>query len=384
MATADRRATHPLNERIVSEFGRFNVFQLVRLLRWEAHTQARAAGRREPPAFDARVRFRAELSAAFPGSEVARLAVRAPARPDGAGRVELFTPNYCVASELGPLPEPYTEWARDLARDGAPAFAAFLDLFNHRFNMLRHQLKASQQIGLNYLHPDETRHAGYLAALMGIGLPDLAAQLPLPRRAWLGLAGLLANCRRSAAGIEHVLACYLGVPVRLTPLVGAWRALEPGDRQALGRQGHRLGQTCLIGGRIWDQQARIRLTVDPLPYARFVQLLPRRDAPPADGRPGFAAFAALLAFLVDRRVDVEVVLQAEDASVPPRRLLTRDDAQSHALRLSQSAWLASRHAAGLSAHGGARLGRNARLGDGAPRPPRRVTYLIRAFAGSTP
>ncbi|GAA5787318.1 type VI secretion system baseplate subunit TssG [Chitiniphilus shinanonensis] len=375
-----------------TDYGRFNVFQLVRLLRWKPRAHD-AHGRRLPLAvyrMDDRVRFRGDLSAAFPGREVTGLQPRpphtaAPERRHGAPeRIDLATANYCVAGELGPLPEPYTEWVRDQQRAGSPAFAAFLDLFNHRMNVLRHNLKGRQEIAVNHLYPSETRYAQYLGALMGVGLPELAQQLPLPARAWLGLAGLMANCRRTGATVEHVLGQYLGVPVRLTQMVGAWRKLEDGDRQLLGRRGNRLGQTCLLGGRVWDQQARVRLTVDPLPYARVAELLPGASLapshPPRDPAEaarqrgegaGHGAFVALVAFLLDRRFDVEVVFQVLDDSIPPRPL------GAGGMRLSRSAWLPTHREQLQRAAGQRRLGTDAWLS--APRAPREVRVLLPAF-----
>ncbi|HSC79335.1 MAG TPA: type VI secretion system baseplate subunit TssG [Chitinolyticbacter sp.] len=342
MAAADRRTARPLRATLAEEFGRFNIFQLVRLLRWQPRARG-ANGQLQPLkpwGIDERLRFRGELSAAFPGREVTRLSRRRPRRSastQAPDLIELTTPNYCVAGELGPLPEPYTEWVRDQMRAGEPAMAAFLDVFNHRSNALRHQIKARQEVGLNHLAPAQTRYAQYLGALMGVGLPELAAQIPLPERAWLGLAGLLANCRKSATTVEHVLSRYLGVPVALTQLVGAWRAIEPGDRQLLGRHGNRLGRDCLVGGRYWDQQARVRLTVATLDYARFRALLPLTQQ-----QNGYAAFVALVHLLLDRRVDVEVVLRLDTPSAP-RATLNQEDAGS-AMRLSQTAWLSSHQA----------------------------------------
>ncbi len=394
-----------------TDYGRFNVFQLVRLLRWKPRV-ANAHGKRPPLAvwrMDDRVRFRGDLSAAFPGREVTGLVWREPADRGVAGhaarqhdlpaRIDLATPNYCVAGELGPLPEPYTEWVRDQQRGGSPAFAAFLDLFNHRMNVLRHNLKGRQEIAVNHLYPSETRYAQYLGALMGVGLPELAQQLPLPQRAWLGLAGLMANCRRTGSTVEHVLSLYLGVPVRLTQMVGAWRKLEDGDRQLLGRRGNRLGQTSLLGSKVWDQQARVRLTIDPLPYARVAELLPgasiapthrvgEHPTPDAEARQrgqgaGHAAFAALVAFLLDRRFDAEVVLQVADDAVPPRPIVS-GGGPGAGLRLSHTAWLPTRREQQRAGTAGAgRLGRDARLlGPSSLRPPREVRFLLPAFGAA--
>lgn len=354
MATAGWRTDRPLKELVFERHGSFNVFQLLRLLQWK---QRQPAGQR--------LRFRADLSAAFPGREISRLEMRysALARGDGQGaqQIEITTPNYCVASTLGPLPEPFTEWVRDQERARTHAMPDFFNIFNQRLNLLRFQLKARQTPGLNNARPEQTPHAYYLAALMGLGQPELAAQVPLPQRAWLGLAGLLSNCRKSASTVTHVLSLFLSVPVKLEQQVGAWQTIEADDRIALGRHNHRLGQQSLLGRRVWDQQARVRLIVAPLPYKRFCLLLPPNGA--SGATPYFDAFEALLRLLLDRLCDCEVQLQALSKTIPASTLTALPEPATggyRGLRLGQTAWLKSK--------------------DRAPAPPaRRATYLVRAF-----
>ena len=344
MATSAGQPSASLSRTISDQYARFNVFQLIRLLR---HRR----GGTWPLA--QRLRFRADLNAAFPGREITRLAnacampaFRSEVQRDQKmpARIEVRTPNYCIASELGPLPEPFLEWIRDQERAGGRAMAAFLDVFNQRIHVLRHELKLRALRALDDALPADTRYAGRLAALMGVAQPAQQAQIPLPMRAWLGLAGQLVNCRKSAVLVSQVLSAYLGVRARLEPLVGAWRNLEPADRLSLGRHNHALGQVSLLGKRNWDVHAAVRLIVGQLPYQACCALLPLQPQGSGDASlPGAAhlGLVAMIRLLLDRRFDCEVCLQIDPATAPPSRL-DRPSASGHGFRLGQTAWLGER------------------------------------------
>ncbi len=338
--------TVSLNRAIIGQYARFNVFQLVRLLQQKPGAQV---GGEWPVSL--RLRFRADLRASFAGHEVTSLglakdmpAFRHEARVGQKlpARIELRTPNYCVASELGPLPEPFLEWVRDQERlvDGH-AMASFLDVFNQRVHVLRHELKQRSLRTLDPALPGETRYAAQLAALMGVALPAQQAQIPLPMRAWLGLAGVLVNTRRSAAVVAQVLSAYIGVRCRLQTMVGRWRDIEPSDCIALGRKRHALGQQSLLGSRTWDAHASVRLWVACMPYDAVCALLPLRSTHVDDAQPGAAhhGLVAMVRMLLDRRFDCEVELTLQSATVPPSRLQLPWRGGGLGLRLGQTAWL---------------------------------------------
>lgn len=386
MASIGRHRYRTVREYMLRQHEDFNVFQLMRLM-------LRDTNKRLP--IGRRLRFRADLSAAFPASEFASVTPlpalvdesandaandAAPAVADEAREqgFEISTANFCVASVTGPLPEPFTEWARELAALRATAMADFFDIFNQRANVLRFQLKRELTPGLDDASPGQTAMAQRLAALVGLDDAKLAAQVPLPKRAWLGIAGLLANRRKQASTLVEVLGLALGANVKLTENVGAWHELDERDRCALGRNNHRLGQTCVVGRRVWDQQARLRLEIGVVDYEAMCRLLPPAPVPavgagavPLDSlgaigalaavgsaaapvtlpptQPGYAMLSGLVKLLVDRLADVEIVLHVADPSVPPTPLpQPARGADTSSMRLGQSAWLsgtpAHRHA----------------------------------------
>lgn len=340
---------------------RSNFYQAVRLL------LARPGGRAWQ--LKNRVRFSAELSHAFPGREISAVAedgvtAPGPGAPEETPRYRISTPNYCVAGGLGPLPPAYTEWLRDQVRAGNRASVHFLDLFNHRLNLTRYQLKESCTPGLNNRAPEDALLGRRLAALCGLGetaeaapagrrpgLPDAPAATPsegrpVPLRSLLGIAGLLTDCRRNASGLTRVLARYLGAPVELTPFVGAWRPIEDADRMTLGRRNHGLGQGAVLGTRVWDQQARVRLTVGPIDYSLFRRLLPPRPGQRPDVL--HLGLVELVSVLLNRRHDCEVRLEVRPETVGESVLTARPTAgaadagrNEAGLQLGESAWLGS-------------------------------------------
>ncbi len=343
MATIGGQSNPSLNHVVVGQYARFDVFQLVRLL------QQRSGG---VWPIGVRLRFRADLRASFPGHEITLL-TKANAMPDFRlegreaqqmpARLEVRTPNYCVASELGPLPEPFLEWVRDQERIGGHAMAAFLDVFNQRIHVLRHEMKSRSLRALDPEQPAKTRYAGQLAAMMGVPLPTQQQQIPLPMRAWLGLAGLLANSRKSAVVVAQILSAYLGVDCRLQTLVGQWRDIEETDRIALGRKQHALGRESLLGRRTWDTHASVRLQIAKLSYDACCALLPLRATRTGDVQSSAAhhGLVSMIRMLLDRRFDCEVVIQLDSATVPPPRLELPWRGGGLGLRLGQTAWLGS-------------------------------------------
>ncbi|QDQ28502.1 type VI secretion system baseplate subunit TssG [Chitinimonas arctica] len=335
MASHGWRTNRPLTRELREDCAGFDFYQLVRLLLHERGAGGDPLG----AALDAQLCFRANLEQGFPGQEV-----RNVSEPGGsAGRLRIETGNYALAGYLGPLPEALVEQMLARMRAGSHAMPRFLDLFNHRLNALRYQLKAAPRLGLNLLRPERTELAAMLAALMGMAAPGLAEQMPLPRRVWLGLAGLLADPRRSAPALTRVVARFIGAPVELESLLGAWRDRCDEDATRLGRACHGLGSQTRLGRQAWLPTARIRLTLGPLDYTRYCCLLPKSRSNSSDVHP---QLCGLLRFLLERRQDCWIRLRLAPGQAPAATLTARERRLDPAcgiyygLRLGQTAWLA--------------------------------------------
>ncbi|MBT2118354.1 type VI secretion system baseplate subunit TssG [Dyella sp. LX-66] len=354
MATPDWRTGEPLADRLLRRPASFDFFQWVRLQSWPRRgTPARRDGARY---VSPRLRFRGEMSPVFPGSEISKGRLReerSMALDDP--RLELFVANFALSGVLGPMPDSFADWARQRLAERDPAMAQFLDIFNHRLSTLRYELKAASVPAFDAVRPEDTRQADAAGALMGLsafegeGAAILARRVPVPRRALLALAGLVANGRKSAAQAQIVLGVYLQAPVQVQALVGAWRDIEARDRTLLGRRV--LGDGAPLGQRVWVNHAAIGLRIGPVPYARLCLLLPDRAHLPGGAHDaqfgnGYRGLAAMVHYLFDRHVDAVVTIEVDEADIPaswmgkPRRLA--GFGSGHGLRLGQTAWVSGR------------------------------------------
>jgi len=200
-------------------------------------------------------------------------------RPDGDP--PLMTTNVLgLAGALGPLPHTITEALLEQLRHGKRAFAAFLDIFNHRLISLFYRARKKYRPALDPRAPHDGRVARVLYALLGLGTPSLqgrALRRETGDRPLLAYAGLFAERYRSATGLERIIEDYFGVEATVVPFIGQWEELEEDDLTAIGaRSGrnNRLGKTALVGRRIWNQAARFEVRLGPLDFDRFRSFLP--------------------------------------------------------------------------------------------------------------
>jgi type VI secretion system protein ImpH len=317
MAAPGWRSDRPLSRCLREDFAQFDWYQLVRLLLTER------AGSATPAMLDRHIRFRADLSMAFPASEVTAVLELDRQRP-----IAVATPNYSLAGYLGPLPESFVEWLQERRLAGDRTMADFLDLFNHRIGSLRYRIKSRVYPALNRNLPQRTPLAARLSAVMGLAEPQLMRQLPVQERALLGVAGLLANRRRNVDTIERVLARYLASPVVIAQFRGSWQPIPRSDQTLLGKKNSVLGKNTVLGRQVWDQAAGIEVRIGPLAHVAFFDLLP--NGPRHDG------LTAMLRFLTDRQVDCCVRLVARAPDVPGILLSAANDSTT---QLGRTTWV---------------------------------------------
>lgn len=321
MAPADRHERTALVDALLDDPHGWEFFQVVRLLE-RAASERIAVGIAPDPEREA-VRFRADPRLSFPAAEVTDVR-----RDDDANPYEVTVSFLGLVGSQGPLPRIDTERVLRRLQRRDRGLVDFLDLFHHRLVSLFYRARQKHRPALRIQPPEASPIAAALFATMGLGWPELRRAAPLPERALLGHAALLANRQRSAVGLERMLRRYFGVPVRVAQFVGAWRAIEPADRTAIGRGGrHRaLGRGAMLGARVWQQDGTLEVELGPLDLDEFRGFLP--------GGTRLQAAFELSELYVRDACDVQLrpVLAADE--VPPVRLGHGD------ARLGWSTWLA--------------------------------------------
>ncbi len=312
----------PLRDVLVENPREFEFYQAVRLLEMTANGA-------EP------ARFRGSYDLGFGASAIRSI--------DGTGPVpELVTELMSLVGPEGPMPTSLAEDIADRLRAGDEAFARFLDIFQHRLTRLAYEVRKKHRVALATDWPEGTPLARYLLALAGVGISELRERLPgVPDRALLRYAGLLWSQPRSAAGLETLLADYLGAPVKVEQFVGAWRELSRSQWTHLGGAAGRnqvLGEGAICGTRCWDQHAGIRLVVGPMRRAQFESFLPPEDS--EGTQKGLRALQSLTRLYCGERIDIEVRLLLERGETSAARLSTA----GAAARLGYTSWVQARQA----------------------------------------
>jgi len=346
MATESRRADPAVAHTLFAEGYRFDFFQAVRVLE-RLYPERQSIGRDATPSQEV-VRVRAHASLSFPASAIHQMS---PA-VEGQGPAEMTVAFMGLTGPLGVLPRHYTELLLERQRRKDHTLGAFLDLFNHRLVSLLYRAWEKHHFPIAYeralvrgQHDD--RLSQYLLDFIGLGTAGLQDRLEVPDQVLRFYAGLFAQQPRSASALSGLLQDYFGVPVDVVQFTGQWLTLEPAQRSRLGgrtklvgrAQGSKscdhvlpsnnaLGVRAVLGGRVWDQQAKFTLRLGPLSYAAFTQFLPAGSA--------FRPLLQLTRFFAGQEHDFVVQLVLKAAEVPGCQLGATG---AQAPRLGWSTWL---------------------------------------------
>jgi type VI secretion system protein ImpH len=253
---------------------RYDFFQALRLIECAYPDRPRIGESHR--AHEDPVRFAQEPGLAF---AVSSLAAFEPGT--GGAPPRLLVNLLGLLGPNGPMPLHITEYIRDRVHNsGDRAAARFLDIFHHRMLSLFYRAWASAQPAVSLDRPDSDRFSTYVASLFGLGMPSLRDRDALPDGAKLHYAGLLANQAHCADGLRAILADFLGLPVAIEQFVGSWLTLPDEDHSTLGSLTGtaRLGESAVLGARVWSHQHKFRIIVGPLTRVQFEHLLPGGDA----------------------------------------------------------------------------------------------------------
>ena len=270
------------------------------------------------------LRFQNSLSLNFPASQLEAmdtepraLAKDSAALGEALRRGELkyirITPAFMgFLGTAGALPAHYTERIAAHAlyeRDDGPR--AFLDTFSNRTLALFYEAWRKYRLELQYEIDGKDRFLPLLLSMAGLGNHALRHRLSDGGEGVLDesvgyFAAAMRHRPASAAMIGKVLSDYFGEPINVTQFIGAWYDVPPTQQTTLGGTNAQLGMSALVGGRVWQRDLRMRLTVGPLDRAGFDAFLP--------GGLAARALAKMLTMFTGLTLEYEVhiVLRAPD------------------------------------------------------------------------
>jgi type VI secretion system protein ImpH len=328
MAGPDGQADPGLIRQLPAEAQRLPFMQLVYLLR-RVDPDAAAPGGLGPPSRE-NLRFRSSTSMAFTPTDVESVEEQTE-QPDPweppTTRVAITVNFLGLHGPSSPMPNHVTEEILQNGPEGEQV-RDFLDLFHHR--LISFVYRAWERVRPHLLFDPELPDAftRRWLSFLGLGTEGACRTLPLAPVPLLRAAGLFADQRRSAAGLEGLLRDHLpGVGVEVESCVETPVRLTPDAQAFLGRSG-RLGEDARLGEAVRDWSGTFRVTLGPLSLARYRALLPDQE--------DLARLVALVRFYSPDALHFSLRLRLRGNQAPPLRLSPEAD-----LPLGRMSWLLS-------------------------------------------
>ena len=331
MGAEGRRDSASVKDQLFEHPGRFEFYQAVRLLRQLRSGDFEIAA--ADPA-DEQLRFRSDISLAFPSAEVTD--IRPPGEEEPAAVMTVPFMGAASPSSFGSLPTRYAEQMLHEEREKNLAPRDFLDIFNHRVLSLFFRAWEKYRLDAQYEAKGDVRYyEDALFSLIGMGTPGLQDRVLLQDQALLSRGGLLARTPMPATSLVGLIGSYFDVPVEVEQFRATWYPLERDEQNRLGRANTTLSGDLVLGERVHLCQFKFRLLLGPLDWSRYQDFFP--DAP------GFGALDSLVRLSVTAEFDFETQLTLRADEVPPLQLSRQP---SEATRLGWSTWLPRREGAG--------------------------------------
>jgi type VI secretion system protein ImpH len=296
-----------LREKLFERVSRFQFFQAVRLLR-KLRSERAAIGRDYDPEREM-VRFRSDISYAFPTGDVRSLEPGEDGAPDEmvVNFLGIATPN-----SFGSLPIPYVEELRHQERNKNRAFRDFLDLFNHRLVSFFYRAWERSRMDVLYEVGEPSPYEAALRAILGVEGDTLLRRLPFDGRQLLARAGLLSMHPAPAGAIEGVIESFFGVPARVEQFTPTWHTIDEGDRTRLGSVNSALGIDMTVGAEVCLAQSRFRIRMGPMDFESYQLLLPESDE--------FNSLASIVRLAAGPELEFQFTLVLDKSEVPSLRL----------------------------------------------------------------
>ncbi len=219
--------------------------------------------------------------------------------------------NFGLVGPNGPMPTFLIEHICRRAAQGDHAWQAFLNVIQHRLITLFYRAWAMHSPVAQEDRPWDNPLVRDLLCLLGLAEIDEGDDAPIDPRLLVFFSGRIVPSPGSAESLEAVLSGSFGVSAKVISFQGEWMDIPPECHLKLGDSPDTglLGQTTVVGERIWSVQQRFRVRLGPMGLADYERFLPRGES---GTLASLRAWVRLIAGL-GLAWDLQLVLRKEDA-----------------------------------------------------------------------
>lgn len=211
----------------------------------------------------------------------------------GDGRYSVEVSFLGLVGASGVLPHHYSQTVIDRLKANDESMRDFFDLFHHR--VLSNFFRASVKYRLPFQHELFSRFKSdgnqsrslkrvendtisrSISCLVGLGERSIQDRLGIDDRHLMFYAGNFSNTRPTMIGLRRMLEEFSGMAVEILQFQFEWLYLDPADQTDLANPEKRLGENTVIGDRVGSIQNRFRVSLGPITWSQFQEMLPSGD-----------------------------------------------------------------------------------------------------------
>lgn len=182
--------------------------------------------------------------------------------------INLTCNRFGIASLQSCLPNSYIE---DFIISKNPALYEFLNIFNNKLLNLSYNTSKKYSLALQNKPFSRTNFAKILLALCGAFEIDDLYQILIKHSL------LLWKKPRSLIGLQKILESFVLCDVKIDNLRGDWDVINQNSLTVLGKKNYVLGKDTISGKYIWNQNAKLLLTIGPLGIEDFYRCVQNGD-----------------------------------------------------------------------------------------------------------
>ncbi len=261
------------------------------------------------------IRFSGKISLIFEASDLSLVK-----RDSVNGSAYLVqSPIMVLLGTGGAMPEPFTELVmyRNSIKDYSTS--EFLDIFHHKFLSLFYLARKKRYQGLNWESADKSivAKASNLLGSLGRGKKRNQEKGEVH---WIRHVGLLCGVPRSMVGLLSLLKDRFGFDeIDGEQFVGCWYKLEPEDISVLDKslKAPILGKNAVLGKKIWDQTAGIKLSIKNLSWNAVKKFSP--------GGEEYLPMKKIIQRYLSRDIRVQVSLKPKKSQIKNLKISNNSD-----------------------------------------------------------
>lgn len=281
MVSSSGSSTYPVISDLIEDPKQFDFVQALRLLelinaigKRSSAIQISDAGAKDNVVH---ARFVSDYRLSFPVSSITS------SKKINDNILQFTVSGFGYLGAIGVLPYSYSYLVSIAQSEKSYGLKSFLDIFQNRSVEFFYRAGSKYRITISYdrgLRGDIDKFQKTIESFVGFSFTNVKNRLHLPDENILYYSGFFSSFQKTIYALEVLLYEELGVKVQIIPFSGRWVALDVHDQSFLSNVDEEfsayncLGQTAVVGARVWSTQNHFRILVGPIERCRIYSLLP--------------------------------------------------------------------------------------------------------------